>query len=184
MPGKTTMRIGRLFAVISVSVAGVALAGCDTVGLTLTGTSMLYINEFMADNDTTIQDPDGNGGYPDWIELYNAGDVVVDLSGMYLTDDLSQPKKWRIPNGVSINAGGYLIFWADNDPDQGDTHTTFKLTSGGEDVGLFDTDANGNAAIDTLTFGVQTADVSFGRIPDGMGAWQALTTPTPGGSNN
>jgi hypothetical protein len=57
----------------------------------------LYINEFMADNETTIQDPDGSGGYPDWIELYNAGASTIDLGGMYLTDDINDPTKWMIP---------------------------------------------------------------------------------------
>jgi hypothetical protein len=56
----------------------------------------LYINEFMADNDDTIQDPDGSG-YPDWIELYNAGPNAIDLGGMYLTDDMNDPTKWMIP---------------------------------------------------------------------------------------
>jgi hypothetical protein len=163
---------------------GAFLTGCDSLDSGSAGLRMLYINEFMADNDTTVPDPDSNGGYPDWIELYNAGDDAVDLSGMYLTDDLSQPRKWRIPDGVSIGAGAYLIFWADNDPEQGDTHTNFKLARLGEALGLFDTDARGNSAIDTLTFGEQSADVSFGRIPDGADAWQTLTEPTPGRSNN
>jgi hypothetical protein len=62
----------------------------------------LFINEFMADNDSTIQDPDGSG-YPDWIELYNAGPNAVDLGGMYLTDDANDPTKWIIP--FKINGG-------------------------------------------------------------------------------
>jgi len=65
----------------------------------------LYINEFMADNDSTIQDPDGSGGYPDWIELYNAGPNAIDLGGMYLTDDANDPTKWMIPFEIS---GGVL----------------------------------------------------------------------------
>ncbi|MHC4479013.1 MAG: PEP/pyruvate-binding domain-containing protein, partial [Planctomycetota bacterium] len=60
----------------------------------------LFINEFMAENDTTIQDPHGSG-YPDWIELYNAGDSVVDLGGMYLTDDMNEPTEWMIPVGIT-----------------------------------------------------------------------------------
>jgi hypothetical protein len=59
-------------------------------------TQGLFINEFMADNDSTIQDPDGSG-YPDWVELYNAGPNAVDLGGMYLTDDMNDPTKWMIP---------------------------------------------------------------------------------------
>jgi hypothetical protein len=179
-----TTKAGWLNVAAAAIALSIALAGCGSLESAPAGLPTLYINEFMADNDTTIQDPDGAGGYPDWIELYNAGGSAIDLGGMYLTNDLSQPRKWRIPDGVSIDAGGYLLFWADNDPEQGDTHTNFKLAKAGGAVGLFDTDANGNAAIDTLTFEEQSADVSFGRIPDGADAWQALTTPTPGRSNN
>ncbi|MFH1748906.1 MAG: lamin tail domain-containing protein [Planctomycetota bacterium] len=177
-------KAGWLNVVIAAIASGIVLAGCGSLESAPAGLPMLYINEFMANNDTAVQDPDGSGGYPDWIELYNAGDSAVDLGGMYLTDDLNQPRKWRIPDGVSIDAGGYLLFWADNDPEQGDTHASFKLAWTGEAVGLFDTDANGNVAIDTLIFEEQSADVSFGRTTDGADAWQALTTPTPGGSNN
>jgi hypothetical protein len=65
-------------------------------------TQGLFINEFMADNDSTIQNPDGSG-YPDWIELYNAGLNAIDLGGMYLTDDMNDPTKWMIP--FEINSG-------------------------------------------------------------------------------
>lgn len=60
----------------------------------------LFINEFMADNEITIRNPDGSG-YPDWIELYNAGPNTIDLGGMYLTDDMNDPTKWMIPFDIS-----------------------------------------------------------------------------------
>lgn len=44
-------------------------------------TAQLHINEFMASNDTTIEDPDEPGAYEDWIELYNAGVATVDFWG-------------------------------------------------------------------------------------------------------
>jgi hypothetical protein len=62
----------------------------------------VFINEFMAENETTIQDPDGEG-YPDWIEIYNAGTTTIELGGMYLTDDANDPTKWMIP--ISISGG-------------------------------------------------------------------------------
>jgi len=143
----------------------------------------LYINELMAENDTTIVDPDGGGGYPDWLELFNAGDSPIDLSGMYLTDDPEEPTMWQIPPGVSIGIGEYLLFWADDDEEQGLTHTNFKLSNDGESVGLYNTDANSNTIIDLVTFGAQTSDVSYGRYPDGADYWTAMTVPTPGSGN-
>ena len=37
---------------------------------------------------------------------------------------------------------------------------------------------------DTLTYGEQTTDVSFGRQPDGSDTWTTFATPTPGATNN
>ncbi len=60
-------------------------------------TNSLVINELMADNDQTIEDPCASGKHPDWIELYNASDEVATLNGMYLTDDVTEPTQWQIP---------------------------------------------------------------------------------------
>jgi len=43
--------------------------------------SMLRITEFLASNDNTLLDADGDSS--DWIELYNSGVDQVDLSGLY-----------------------------------------------------------------------------------------------------
>jgi hypothetical protein len=147
------------------------------------GPITLFINEFMADNETTIQDPDEIGEYPDWVELYNPGPFAVDLGGMHLTDDLDEPTQWPIPAGVSIGAGETLIFWADGDTGQGPLHASFKLSKSGEEIGLFDTAEFAYAAIDTVAFGSQTTDVSEGRLADGAGCWVICDVPTPGASN-
>ncbi|MHC4146403.1 MAG: Calx-beta domain-containing protein, partial [Planctomycetota bacterium] len=55
----------------------------------------VVINEFMASNDSNLQDP-CDGTYPDWIELYNGGPIPLDLGGLYLTDKLSEPTRWEI----------------------------------------------------------------------------------------
>lgn len=140
----------------------------------------IFINEFMADNDNVVQDEVGD--YDDWLELYNAGDEAVNLEGMYLTDDLADPTQWQIPD-TTIPAGGFLLFWADDEEGEGPLHTNFKLGAGGEELGLFDTDANANLAIDTLTFGEQTTDISYGRYPDGEDFWMFFSYATPGSSN-
>jgi hypothetical protein len=143
--------------------------------------SLLFINEFMADNKTTIKD-DCND-YDDWIELYNGGTTSIDLGGMYLTDNLSVPNQWWIPGGITIGPGDYLLFWADDEDGEGDFHTNFGLSkSGGEDVGLFDTD--GSTLIDGIAgFSAQDPDESYGRSPDGTQNWGFLVSPTPGSAN-
>ncbi len=57
----------------------------------------LVINEIMAANTRTIEDPCEPGEFPDWIELYNASDSAIVLNGLYLTDDVNEPTKWQIP---------------------------------------------------------------------------------------
>lgn len=141
----------------------------------------IYINELMADNDATIEDPDDAGSFEDWIELYNPGSKSVDLSGFYLTDDASDPTLWQFPSGSVIAAGGFLLIWADKDTDQGDDHADFKLSSGGEVVQLYNID--GTTLVDSVTFGEQTTDISYGRTPDGTDTLSLMATPTPGTSN-
>ncbi len=129
----------------------------------------LVINEVMANNTSTLEDPDDPGEYPSWIEIYNSTGSSIDLDGMYLSPNLSNPTSgYQIPdNNITISAGGYLVFYADNESAQGDFHTNFTLSVGGGEVGLFDTDGNGNALINSITYEAQAADVSYGRSPDG-----------------
>jgi len=144
---------------------------------------LLYINEFMASNVAAYEDPEYPGDFDDWLEIYNGESVIVELGGMYLTDDLAIPTKWQVPAGVSILPGEYLILWADEETAQGELHMSFKLSANGEQIGLFDTYAHANMPIDTVAFGAQTADVSMGRFPDGVDNWRLFTTATPGVSN-
>ncbi|MFN0122274.1 MAG: CotH kinase family protein, partial [Blastocatellia bacterium] len=119
------------------------------------GTGQLLINEIMADNKSTFQDPDEPGSFEDWIEIYNPGNATVDMSGMYLTDNVTNPTKFRIPAGVTIPAKGYLVFIADdNETIQGPRHLSFSLNADGEGVALYQTD--GVTLIDSISFGVQS----------------------------
>ncbi|USN98299.1 MAG: CotH kinase family protein [Phycisphaeraceae bacterium] len=142
----------------------------------------LFINEVISNNDTIIADEAGQ--FEDFIEIYNAGDVPVDLSGMWLTDDPGFPRAWPIPAGTIIAAGGYLLIWADNDPADGPLHATFGLSTGGETVALFHNDANGVVLIDSLTFPALAPDESFGRFPDGDEYTEVFCAVTPLGAND
>jgi hypothetical protein len=141
---------------------------------------VVFINEFMAANDTTL--PDEAGDFDDWIELYNAGSTDIEMRTMYLTDDLTLPMKWTFPDTI-LPAGGRLIVWADGEYTEGWLHTSFKLNADpGEQLGLFETDGERVMVVDSLSFGVQRTDTSYGRFPDG-GDWRFLAQPTPGGPN-
>ena len=145
------------------------------------GLKGLVINELMASNHRTLEDPDEPGEHPDWIELYNGTAGTIDLGGMYLTDEFQNLNKWQVPAGVSIGPGQYLIFYADDDGTQGVYHTNFNLSINGEMVVLVDND--GKTIIDSILFDEQLEDVSYGRFPDGGDSW-GFQNSTPGLPNN
>ena len=141
----------------------------------------LVINEFLALNNTGIRDEAGQ--YEDWLELFNAGTTPLSLDGLYLSDSFENAGKWPIPSGITLAPGGYLLIWCDEDPQDGPLHASFKLSGDGEQIVLFADDAHANVPIDWITFGPQTPDVSYGRMPDGAATWTTFAMPTPGRSN-
>ena len=131
--------------------------------------SDLVINEFMASNDTTVADQDGE--YDDWIELYNNGSSSIDLGGYYLSDDSTDITQWQFPTGTVIAANDYLIVWADNDENQTGLHANFKLSASGEDIVLADA---AGVILDCISYPSQVTDESYGRSPNGTGSFQSM----------
>src|SRR6185503_19321647 len=78
-----------------------------------------------------------------------------------------------------------LLVWADEETEQNaattlDLHAAFKLSQGGEAIGLFAPDGR---LVDAVTFGSQTNDVSQGRWPDGAATYYFMPVSTPRGPN-
>jgi hypothetical protein len=147
----------------------------------------VFINEWMADNLSTFADP-ADGQFEDWFELYNPGNTPVDLGGYWLTDNLSDPTGYQIPNNgrYIIPAGGFLLVWADGETNQNsdtriDLHADFSLRAAGEAIGLFA--PNAVTEIDRVSFNQQTNNISEGRFADGAAPRYFMTTPTPRGPN-
>jgi hypothetical protein len=141
----------------------------------------IFINEFCASNTATITDEEGD--YEDWIELYNAGAEAVSLQGYYLTDDLSQPYQFSLPE-VWVNPGGFAIIWAsgkDMHDGQGAVHTNFSLASSGEPIGLHHAEGG---LIDAVPAAALGSNISYGRQADGSAAFFFFESPTPLASNN
>jgi len=131
----------------------------------------LVINEFLADNETTVTDQSGE--YDDWIEFYNNGQESVYLQGYYLSDDLAEPNKWAFPD-TTIQPGSFLIVWADEDLEQSGLHADFKLSKSGEGIILSNAQLE---VVDIVTFEQQQTDISWGRYPNGSGDF-VFMTPT------
>jgi hypothetical protein len=132
----------------------------------------------MASNNSTIAD--NNGNYSDWIEIYNGSDNDIWLGDLYLTDNLNSPSKWLMPD-FTLAAGGFILFWADGIPDNGEFHTNFKLSKDGEEIGIF---TQNLTVVDELAYGAQDTDISYGRETDGSIDWVLFNTPTPGKTNS
>ena len=168
------MLTGGLLVAASITFKTGTVAGETTVSTSVT----VVINEFMADNEAAVQSPFGT--YPDWLELYNYGNTSVDLNGMYLTDDLTNPT-WRFSQRIVIPPRRYLLVWADGQPGRGALHTNFKILANGGTLGLFASDRQ--TLIDSILYDKQLGDVSYGRIPDGSSDWSYLTNSTAGEAN-
>ena len=140
------------------------------------------LNELLAINDSI--NTDAAGEYEDWLELYNLQPEPVILDGYYLTDKRDNLTKWQFPlTGIEIPSDGFLLIWCDEDQEQDtDLHTNFKLSGYGEFLALVAPD--GSTIIDSLSFPGQQSDISYGRTDDGSEIWTYFEVPTPGSSNN
>ena len=135
----------------------------------------VVVNEFLASTgDCCLFD----GNAEDFVELYNYGNTAVDISGWGFSDTDGEVATLA-PEGTSIAAGEFLILWYTGDSD-GFPEIDSKLSGDGEAIHV--ADAEGNTII-LLEFGVQTDDISYGRVPDGEDTWVYLDPPTPGETN-
>ncbi|HIA35543.1 MAG TPA: hypothetical protein EYN89_02130 [Flavobacteriales bacterium] len=146
-------------------------AGC------LPSYAQVYINEFMASNKTAYWDNDLKA-YSDWIELYNAGNTIVDLNGYYITDNLKQSYKWMIPEGVIINPKGYILLWADRGAES--NHLGFALNINKESIALYSPEL---LLVDLIKYSGQVPNISYGRCFDGGKDWGYFGEHTAGRSN-
>jgi hypothetical protein len=157
----------------------------DVTPDTLGGDSAaVLINEFVAKGSANANE---FGTNEDWIELYNPGakPLYIPDSMLFISDDfMGTPDLYPLPAHL-IPAKGFWVIWADGlDQVATQVHTSFKLSSSGEFVGL-SYGVPGNVwPIDSKQYGVQVEDaVSNGRSPDGSNNWIVFTTPTLGSRN-
>jgi hypothetical protein len=123
----------------------------------------LVISEFLAHTDLPQLD---------YIELFNTSTQAVNLSGAWLSDDAST-NKYRIPNGTTIPARGFLAYT--------ETQLGFGLSADGEKIFLVN--SNQTRVLDAVSFDGQENGVSLGRYPNDAPGFQPLATVTRGTSN-
>ncbi|MHA1585437.1 MAG: CotH kinase family protein [Promethearchaeota archaeon] len=156
----------------------------ENENLTVIVPDKLIINEVMAKNSWTISSSSDYPTYEDWIELYNGENYSIDLSGMYLTDNLADPTAWQIPEGTTIKSKDFLVIWMGGEEsinNDGALHTNFGLSGNGELIALIASDSK--TLINGMRFGSQITDISIGRYPDGNISSWLFMEPTANISN-
>ncbi len=129
------------------------------------------LNELQPANDSTYMTEDG--GFPDWVELYNAAAVAVPRAALSLDD--GSGARWEGGEGA-LAPGERLLLFADDAG--GEDSLPFSLDAEGETLTL----RFGDGVVDVATTDGLHRDAAWARFPDG-GDWAATATPTPGEAN-
>ncbi|MBQ8047688.1 MAG: CotH kinase family protein [Prevotella sp.] len=137
----------------------------------VSGANSIFVNDYFKRND--------------WVELYNTTSNDIDVEGMYLSDNLKNPKKWQITKGDSqastiVPAHGYLVIWCDKLEPVSQLHAPFKIDADGGEVVLT---AKNESWSDKLHYPAHNGEETVGRYPDGSHNVYLMTMPTIGKSN-
>lgn len=146
--------------------------------LVFSAKGQLIINEVVSCNNAGIVD--GSGSTPDWIEILNTSEEGINLSAFFLSDNLSQPNKWRFPN-VRLNPKSYLILYASgkNINTPAEIHTNFKIDADGEALIL----SNETQKIHEFYVDIINCNQSLGYLNDLSDSLVVFRNPTPGYPN-
>ncbi|MEM9823914.1 MAG: CotH kinase family protein [Bacteroidota bacterium] len=143
--------------------------------------AQVRISEYSASNLNDF--PDNHNRFEDWIELHNSSNQAVDLGGWFLSDKEAKPTKWMIPAGVSVEAGGYIIFWCSGRDETNffDNHTNFKLTQTKNNEVLMLSRPD-ETLVDMVPMELTLLGHSRYR-QEGLDEWEVSTTPSPENTN-
>jgi hypothetical protein len=121
----------------------------------------VVINEVLTHTDPPLEDA---------VELRNNGASAANIGGWYLSNSQNNFRKYRIPNGTMIPAGGFVVFYEyqfnDGSPN------AFTLNSAhGDELWLSAADGGGNLTgyRSGAKFGAAANGVSFGRYATRVG---------------
>nr|WP_264674207.1 lamin tail domain-containing protein [Nocardioides lijunqiniae] len=209
VPAGTTIPAGGVLAIDVDTASGFGLGGADTVRLFATdGTTVLdsYAWTAHATGTTYGRCPNGTGPFAttttatrgaandcgvvapagvtfnevesngdpvgDWAEIVNTGAAAVDISGFKFEDGDDTHAFFTVPTGTTVAPGGYYVF----------LEAGFGFGLGGADsVRLFA--ADGTTPVASYTWATHAA-TSYGRCPDGTGAFTTTTSTTQGAAND
>lgn len=140
----------------------------------------LKINEVCASNENCLSDPAGN--HPDWVELYNAGEQPLDISGYGLSDGGKKLFKLTFPENTVVPANGYLVVYCDSNAPtvEGALYAPFSISASGETIYLTHPTMG---TLDMVEVPASEPDITYGRYANGSDTFSYLS-PTPNESND
>lgn len=135
----------------------------------------IFLNEFLPAARHVDWDGDGHPDFNDeWVELFNAGEVSVDLGGWQLDDRAGEgARPYTIPPDTTVDSHGFVLFFK--------AETWVGLNDDGDEVRLLGPDGS---VADAIEYEAHPGyDQSFSRTVDGGGEWVGDWAVTPGERN-
>jgi hypothetical protein len=201
LPAGSTIAVGG-YLLVEEAAFGFGLGGADTVRLYDAGGALVDRHDWATHAPSTYgRCPDGTGGFRsttritkgaandcsiavvineiessggtpgDWVELYNPSPIAFDLSGFIFKDNVDADV-YRIPSGTTLAAGGFYLL----------EESQFGFGLGGNDAArLYDA---AGAPIDAHAWTAHATGTTYGRCPDGTGAFTTTGTVTKGAVND
>ena len=166
---------GALIVCVILFVASTALALLFTGAGTADAVGHIVLSEIVPSNRTY---PAPNGEYLDFIEVHNASDTPVDISGYMLSDD-GASIGYTFPAGTIIQPNGYAICWCWKEAES-KSYASFGISKDGGDVICLYNSAN--VQIDSKEVPRMETNTSLTRQRDG--SWSVSGLATPGFENS
>jgi uncharacterized protein YjiK len=125
--------------------------------------------------DVRLNEVESNGDtVGDWVEITNVGSSPADVSGWKVIDSDPAHPFAVVPAATLLDPGEFFALYTEFPP------PGFGLGSA-DTVRLYE--ADGTTQVDSFTWSAGHAATTFGRCPDGTGAWQETTVATRGAAN-
>lgn len=135
-----------------------------------------------ADHESKIY----SGGHPDAFEILGMQDYLKEGANVLAIEIHNANAGSSDLTAIPFISFGYSMFIGTPQTNEllnlpkSSLHTNFKLAKGGEFLGFYDADGN---VVDSLSFGVQNTNVSFGRASENTSEWGFFNDPSPGAIN-
>lgn len=134
------------------------------------GLPLLTAPASAAASDVHINEVESNGDSAgDWVEILNTGTTAVDVSGWGVLDDDSSHTPARIPSGTVLQPGAYHVVTVEPGFGLGAADQARLLTGSG-------------TVVDSTSWSTH-ASTTWGRCPNGTGAFATTQAATKGSAN-